>query len=80
VTRPVCVRAWLLAEGDVLPGGQRVMSVQRDPAADRVVVATDDGKRRMLYRDDQLVVACIASHTGVRYGGMGAFLGGARDR
>jgi hypothetical protein len=29
------VLAWSVAEGDVLPGGETVLSVLRDPAADR---------------------------------------------
>ncbi len=53
----VCVRVWYLAEGDVLPGGERVVSVQRDPALCRVAVVTSDGARRTLYREDRLVVA-----------------------
>jgi hypothetical protein len=53
----VCVRAWYLAEGDVLPGGERVLTVQRDPALYRVAVTTSDGARRTLYREDWLVVA-----------------------
>jgi hypothetical protein len=53
----VCVRAWYLAEGDVLPGGERVIAVQRDAALGRVTVVTSDGARRMLYRQDWLVVA-----------------------
>jgi hypothetical protein len=57
----VCVRAWYLAEGDVLPGGERVISVARDPAAHRVTAVTSDGARRTLYRDDWLVVARRAS-------------------
>lgn len=43
--------------GDVLPGGVRVVSVQRDSAAGRVVVGSGDGGQRILYREDRLVVA-----------------------
>jgi hypothetical protein len=44
-------------DGDVLPGGTTVVSLQRDPAADRVVLGTDDGAQRMLCREDSLLVA-----------------------
>lgn len=75
----MCVRAWLLAEGDVLPDGERVVSVQRDPAAQRVVLATDDGRRRMLYREDRLVMAYrAAADVTTRHGGRCAFLAGGR--
>ncbi len=52
--------AWEVAEGDVLPGGEKVVSVQRDPAADRVSVGTDDGARLTLRRDDRIVVVSRA--------------------
>jgi hypothetical protein len=57
VTGPVCVLAWSVAEGDVLPGGETVLSVLRDPAADRVTIATTDGERRELRRQDRLVIS-----------------------
>jgi len=50
-----------LAEGDVLPGGEQVILVQRDPALYRVEVVTSDGARRVLYREDWLVVASRAA-------------------
>ena len=56
--RPECVvRAWSLAEEDVLAPGVRVVSVQRESAAGRVVVGSGDGGQRILYREDRLVVA-----------------------
>jgi hypothetical protein len=57
VTGPACVLAWSVAEGDVLPGGETVLSVLRDPAADRVTIATTDGERRELHRQDRLVIS-----------------------
>jgi hypothetical protein len=53
---PVCVLAWSLVEGDVLPGGEMVVSVQREPVGGVVMLATDDGGRRVLGRDDRVVV------------------------
>jgi hypothetical protein len=64
VSRPVYVRAWYLTEGDVLPGGERIISMQRDPGLDRVAVVTSDGARRVLYRDDWLVVGQRAASAG----------------
>jgi hypothetical protein len=52
----VCVLAWSLDEGDVLPGGEMVMVVQREPVTGLVTVATDDGGRRLLGRDDRVMV------------------------
>jgi hypothetical protein len=52
----MCVRAWCLAEGDVLPSGARVVSVQRDPTTSHVVLGTDDGAQRALYCEDRLIV------------------------
>ena len=57
MSRSVGVRAWLLAEGDVFAGGERVISVQRDPALYRVTVVTSDGARRTLNGEDWLVIA-----------------------
>jgi hypothetical protein len=54
---PACVLAWSLAEGDVLPGGAAVVSVQRDPARGVASVATDDGIRHRYDRQDRVVVA-----------------------
>jgi hypothetical protein len=68
----VCVRAWYLAEGDVLPGRERVISVQRDPALHRVAVVTSDGARRTLYRQDWLVVARRAAPDATADPGNGA--------
>jgi hypothetical protein len=65
VTEPICVQAWAVAEGDVLPGGKTVFSVLRDPASDRVTVATTDGIRRELRREDRLVIARRAVPDGV---------------
>lgn len=81
MSRPVYVRAWLLTEGDVLAGGTRVLSVQREPVTGRVEVATDDGRRRVLYRDDRMVaVHRLAADTMTRNGRVRAFLGGIRRR
>lgn len=57
MTGPACVLAWSVAEGDVLPGGETVLSVLRDSAADRVTIATTDGERHELRREDRLVIS-----------------------
>jgi hypothetical protein len=54
--RPVCVLAWSLAEGDVFPGGEMVVLVERQPAAGVLEVLSDDGTRRRLGHDDRVVV------------------------
>lgn len=73
--RLVCVGAWCLAEGDTLPGGAKVVSVHRDPAADRVLVGTDDGGQRMLYRQDKLVVDHLSpGRTTARHSGWARWL------
>jgi hypothetical protein len=54
---PAYVLAWSLAEGDVLPGGTAVVSVQRDPARGVASVATDDGTRHRYGREDRVMVA-----------------------
>ncbi len=75
VTARADLRAWSLAEGDVLAGGARIVSVQRDPAADRVRVATDHGWRWTLRRQDPVVVAVRGVvDTGARRGGWAARL------
>jgi hypothetical protein len=43
VSRPVCLRAWILMEGHLLPDGTRIVSVIRDPTTYRVYVTTSDG-------------------------------------
>lgn len=81
MSRQVYLRAWLLVEGDVLAGGERVVLMQRDPSSGRVEIATDDGRRRVLYREDQLVaVCCLTVDVKTRCAEIGAFLGGARRR
>lgn len=53
-----CVLAWSLGEGDLLPGGERVVSVARDPAHDLVTVTVDDGSLPRRYaRADRVVIA-----------------------
>lgn len=64
MNRPLCVGAWYLAEDNTLPGGAKVVSVHRDPAGNRVLVGTDDGGQRMLYRLDRLVVDHLAATRG----------------
>ncbi len=54
------VPAWSLAEGDILPGGILVVSVQRDAAAGRVVLGSHDGGQRILYREDRLGVTDLS--------------------
>jgi len=79
--RPECVvRAWSLAEGDVLPGGVRVVSVQRESAAGPVVVGSGDGGQRVLYREDRLVVAHRVATNGMTgsAGQVGWLVGGLR--
>jgi hypothetical protein len=53
---PVCVLAWSLAEGDVFPGGEMVVLVERQPAAGVLEVLSDDGTRRRLGREDRVVL------------------------
>jgi hypothetical protein len=65
---PDCVLAWSLSEGDLLPGGEKVLSVQRDAYTGRVWVASDDGSRRELRRDDRVVVARRAAAAVTRPG------------
>lgn len=82
VTRRLCMRVWLLAEGSVLPGGATVLSVQRDPMAYRVSVATDDGLRWTLPGDVQVAVAQRADPLahGMSALSSAAFRSGARRR
>jgi hypothetical protein len=54
--RLVCVRAWLLTEGNLLPSGARILSVRRDPTTYEVAVATDDGGRWSLPGDIRVAV------------------------
>jgi hypothetical protein len=54
---PTCVLAWSLAEGDVLPGGETVLAVQRNPVSGLVSLTADDGSYRRFGRDDRVVVA-----------------------
>lgn len=55
--RPETVEAWHLAEGDELPGGARVLSVQREPVARTVRVATDAPQVAVLPADHPVTVA-----------------------
>ena len=48
---------WQLAEGDLLPGGETVLSIQRNAATGAVRYATDDGGTRVLDREARVVVA-----------------------
>ena len=50
------VRAWRLAEGDVLPGGVTIAILRRDVVTGEVVFATDDGRRAVLGQDTRVVV------------------------
>lgn len=70
-----------MAEGDVMADMTSVVSVQRDPATGRVELATDDGRRRVLYREDRLVAVhrlATDAHTG--HGAIRTFLSGVRHR
>ena len=80
MSRPVHVRAWLLTEGDLLASGNRVLSVQRNPVTGQVTLATSDGRRRVLYRDDRLIAVRLAADPKPRNGAVRAFLGGVRRR
>jgi len=51
------VKAWSVTEGDVFPDGATVVSVQRDPTVGQVTMRTNDGARRVLRRDDGIVLA-----------------------
>jgi hypothetical protein len=72
--------AWSLGEGDLLPGGVRVVSVQRDPVRGVASVGTPDGMRRF-GREDRVVVACRAGMDGVSRRGwrLGVFVTAARN-
>jgi hypothetical protein len=50
------VVAWSLREGDLLPGGETVLAVHRNPYADEVLFVTDDGERRLTGRTARIVV------------------------
>ena len=80
MTGPACVLAWSVAEGDVLPGGETVLSVLRNPAADRITIATTDGERRELHRQERLVISQRAVPDAVARPGwrVGAFITTAR--
>ncbi len=52
------MEAWLLAEGDVLAGGESVLLVQREPVAGVVAICADDGSRRTFAREERVMVAC----------------------
>jgi hypothetical protein len=41
--RLVCLRAWLLTEGNLLPSGAEILSARRDPTTYEVAGATGDG-------------------------------------
>jgi hypothetical protein len=81
-TPGVCVLAWSLAEGDLLPGGETVISVLREPVTGLVSVACDDGTRRRLSREDRVIVARRAVPDAVVRPGwrIGAFVAAARAR
>lgn len=80
----VCVRVWDLAEGDLLPGGERVVSVQPDPARGGVLIGTDDGGPPRWYLGAARVVVAHRAAVGgpvVRPGSrVAAFLAAARPR
>lgn len=54
---PACVLAWSLAEGDLLPGGETVLSVQRNPVSGMVSITATDGTHRRFHRDDRVTIA-----------------------
>ena len=54
--KPMCVPAWSLAEGDLFPGGEMVLLVQREPTTGVVDVLSDDGSRRRLGREDRVML------------------------
>ncbi len=45
MSRPISRRAWLLAEGNIFPGGATIVSVRRDPVSYEVSVSTTGGGR-----------------------------------
>ena len=51
------VQAWSLAEGDVLPGGETVVALWRNPIAEEVTIVCDDGERVTTHRETRVVVA-----------------------
>jgi hypothetical protein len=57
VNGPACVLAWLLTEGDMLPGGETVLSVQRNPVSGTVSITATDGTHRRFQRDDRVTIA-----------------------
>jgi hypothetical protein len=57
--RAELVRAWVVSEGDRLPGGETVILVDREPVSGNVTIVCDDGERRHLHRDDRITVTCL---------------------
>ncbi len=53
---PEQVPAWLLGEGDLLPDGVTVLSVQREPRSRTVRVATDEPAVAVLPADSPVLV------------------------
>ena len=76
------VAAWSLAEGDLLPGGQTVIALWRNPVADEVTICCDDGERLTTHRDTRLVVAYRAVPDVVTRPGwrVGVFVSTVRQR
>ena len=79
---PEVVRAWSLAEGDVLPGGETVVALHRNPVAEEVTICCDDGERVTTHRETRIVVAYRTVNDAVTRPGwrVGVFISTVRRR
>jgi hypothetical protein len=53
---PICIQAWSLTEGDIFPGGESVVLIERQPTQDRMIVLCTDGHRRAFTRTHRVVL------------------------